>query len=102
LWKNKNDTLWDTTSVLLVGLMTFYSNTRPLDKSWHVMGLGYNPHIRTDDSRGRRRYTSTGTSSHGSTSPSTSTSNSRSLDYERQEETRFGVTDFIDRNRCYK
>jgi len=25
------------------GLITFYSTTKPLDKSWHVLGLGYNP-----------------------------------------------------------
>ncbi|XP_066319495.1 probable galacturonosyltransferase 9 [Miscanthus floridulus] len=46
---NENGTLWDPTSVLPVGLMTFYGKTKPLDKSWHVMGLGYNPHIRPED-----------------------------------------------------
>uniref|UniRef100_A0ACD5Z4G4 Uncharacterized protein n=1 Tax=Avena sativa TaxID=4498 RepID=A0ACD5Z4G4_AVESA len=49
---NENGTLWDAASVLPAGLMTFYGNTRPLDKSWHVMGLGYNPHIRPEDIRG--------------------------------------------------
>jgi lipopolysaccharide biosynthesis glycosyltransferase len=47
LWQNENDTLWDATSVLPVGLMTFYSNTRPLDKSWHVMGLRLSATTRT-------------------------------------------------------
>uniref|UniRef100_A0A0E0NKX5 Hexosyltransferase n=1 Tax=Oryza rufipogon TaxID=4529 RepID=A0A0E0NKX5_ORYRU len=49
---NENGTLWDPASVLPAGLMTFYGNTRPLDKSWHVMGLGYNPHIRPEDIKG--------------------------------------------------
>ncbi|KAF8729468.1 hypothetical protein HU200_017402 [Digitaria exilis] len=49
---NENGTLWDPTSVLPVGLMTFYGKTKPLDKSWHVMGLGYNPHIRPEDISG--------------------------------------------------
>ncbi|GJN22265.1 hypothetical protein PR202_gb09819 [Eleusine coracana subsp. coracana] len=48
---NENGTLWDRTSVLPAGLMTFYGKTKPLDKSWHVMGLGYNPHIRPEDIR---------------------------------------------------
>lgn len=42
---NEDGVLWDPTSVLPAGLMTFYGNTKPLDKSWHVMGLGYNPSI---------------------------------------------------------
>uniref|UniRef100_A0A0D3FAF8 Hexosyltransferase n=1 Tax=Oryza barthii TaxID=65489 RepID=A0A0D3FAF8_9ORYZ len=49
---NENGTLWDPASVLPAGLMTFYGSTRPLDKSWHVMGLGYNPHIRPEDIKG--------------------------------------------------
>uniref|UniRef100_A0ACD5YQE9 Uncharacterized protein n=1 Tax=Avena sativa TaxID=4498 RepID=A0ACD5YQE9_AVESA len=49
---NENGTVWDAASILPAGLMTFYGNTRPLDKSWHVMGLGYNPHIRPEDIRG--------------------------------------------------
>ncbi|KAK3155268.1 hypothetical protein QOZ80_2BG0201010 [Eleusine coracana subsp. coracana] len=40
---NENGTLWDRTSVLPAGLMTFYGKTKPLDKSWHVMGLGLQP-----------------------------------------------------------
>ena len=31
------------------GLITFYNLTYPLDKSWHVLGLGYDPHVETDD-----------------------------------------------------
>ncbi|GAB4830087.1 Galacturonosyltransferase 8 [Ancistrocladus abbreviatus] len=31
------------------GLITFYSTTKPLDKSWHVLGLGYNPSISMDE-----------------------------------------------------
>lgn len=27
------------------GLITFYNLTQPLDKFWHVLGLGYNPSI---------------------------------------------------------
>ncbi|KAG2610648.1 probable galacturonosyltransferase 9 [Panicum virgatum] len=42
---NEDGELWDPTSVLTAGLMSFYGNTKPLDKSWHVMGLGYNPSI---------------------------------------------------------
>ncbi|KAL6861768.1 hypothetical protein ACP4OV_017468 [Aristida adscensionis] len=49
---NENDALWDSTSVLTAGLMTFYGNTKPLDKSWHVMGLGYNPSISPEAIRG--------------------------------------------------
>uniref|UniRef100_A0A0A9D1X8 Hexosyltransferase n=1 Tax=Arundo donax TaxID=35708 RepID=A0A0A9D1X8_ARUDO len=42
---NEDGALWDPTSILTAGLMSFYRNTKPLDKSWHVMGLGYNPSI---------------------------------------------------------
>ncbi|KAG8076356.1 hypothetical protein GUJ93_ZPchr0006g44519 [Zizania palustris] len=42
---NEDGALWDPTSVLPAGLMTFDGNTKALDKSWHVMGLGYNPNI---------------------------------------------------------
>ena len=45
LWQNEDGELWDPTSILTAGLMSFYGNTKPLDKSWHVMGLGYNPSI---------------------------------------------------------
>eukprot|EP00249_Psilotum_nudum_P019286 c27179_g3_i1 orf=1290-2639(+) len=46
LWQNlnANRTLW-THGTLPPGLITFYKMTKPLDKSWHVLGLGYNPNI---------------------------------------------------------
>ncbi|GMQ07529.1 hypothetical protein CsSME_00051682 [Camellia sinensis var. sinensis] len=31
------------------GLIAFYSSTKPLDKSWHILGLGYNPSISMDE-----------------------------------------------------
>ena len=31
------------------GLLTFYQLTHPLDKSWHVLGLGYNSSISEED-----------------------------------------------------
>mgnify|MGYP002775815956 FL=1 len=31
------------------GLITFYNLTYPLDKRWHVLGLGYDAHIETED-----------------------------------------------------
>ncbi|KAJ4960609.1 hypothetical protein NE237_020519 [Protea cynaroides] len=45
-WQNMNEnrTLWKL-GTLPPGLITFYSTTKPLDKSWHVLGLGYNPSI---------------------------------------------------------
>ncbi|KAF3435943.1 hypothetical protein FNV43_RR23035 [Rhamnella rubrinervis] len=45
-WQNLNEnrTLWKL-GTLPPGLITFYSTTKPLDKSWHVLGLGYNPSI---------------------------------------------------------
>ncbi|KAJ6428656.1 hypothetical protein OIU84_020346 [Salix udensis] len=41
---NGNRTLWRL-GTLPPGLITFYSTTKPLDKSWHVLGLGYNPRL---------------------------------------------------------
>ncbi|KAG2636391.1 hypothetical protein PVAP13_2NG448300 [Panicum virgatum] len=45
-WQNKNEdrVLWKL-GTLPPGLLTFYKLTHPLDKSWHVLGLGYNPSI---------------------------------------------------------
>lgn len=45
-WQNMNEdrTLWKL-GTLPPGLITFYGLTHPLDKSWHVLGLGYNPSI---------------------------------------------------------
>ncbi|GAA0152001.1 transferase [Lithospermum erythrorhizon] len=45
---NENRTLWKL-GTLPPGLITYYSTTKPLDKSWHVLGLGYNPSISMDE-----------------------------------------------------
>ncbi|XP_047314792.1 probable galacturonosyltransferase 9 [Impatiens glandulifera] len=49
-WQNQNEdqTLWKS-ETLAAGLVTFYSTTKSLDKSWHVMGLGYNPSVSMDE-----------------------------------------------------
>ncbi|KAM7516655.1 hypothetical protein LguiA_006238 [Lonicera macranthoides] len=49
-WQNLNEdrTLWKL-GTLPPGLITFYSTTKSLDKSWHVSGLGYNPSISMDE-----------------------------------------------------
>ncbi|KAJ6831559.1 galacturonosyltransferase 8 [Iris pallida] len=49
-WQNLNEnrTLWKL-GTLPPGLITFYSTTKPLDKSWHVLGLGYNPSISMEE-----------------------------------------------------
>ncbi|KAK8495677.1 hypothetical protein V6N12_005584 [Hibiscus sabdariffa] len=51
-WQNLNEnrTLWKL-GTLPPGLITFYSTTKPLDKSWHVLGLGYNPSISMQEIR---------------------------------------------------
>jgi len=51
-WQNLNENraLWKL-GTLPPGLITFYSTTKPLDKSWHVLGLGYNPSISMDEIR---------------------------------------------------
>ncbi|KAL9263306.1 putative galacturonosyltransferase 9 [Drosera capensis] len=48
-WQNLNDdrTLWKL-GTLPPGLIAFYSTTKALDKSWHVLGLGYNPSVSMD------------------------------------------------------
>eukprot|EP00249_Psilotum_nudum_P006782 c20052_g1_i1 orf=350-2527(-) len=45
-WQDKNEDrlLWKL-GTLPPGLITFYNLTYPLDKSWHVLGLGYNPSV---------------------------------------------------------
>lgn len=43
-----NGTLWKT-GILPPGLATFYGVTKPLDKSWHMIGLGHNPSLNMDD-----------------------------------------------------
>ncbi|XP_057738585.1 probable galacturonosyltransferase 9 [Arachis stenosperma] len=45
---NEDQTLWKS-GTLAPGLITFYSTTKSLDKSWHVLGLGYNPSISMDE-----------------------------------------------------
>eukprot|EP00249_Psilotum_nudum_P019099 c27100_g1_i1 orf=797-2464(-) len=44
---NENRALWKL-GTLPPGLITFYKTTKPIDKSWHVLGLGYNPNISFD------------------------------------------------------
>ncbi|XP_015882881.2 probable galacturonosyltransferase 3 [Ziziphus jujuba] len=43
-WQDANEdrTLWKL-GTLPPGLITFYNLTYPLDRSWHVLGLGYDP-----------------------------------------------------------
>ncbi|KAK6118698.1 hypothetical protein DH2020_047555 [Rehmannia glutinosa] len=43
-WQNMNEdrTLWKL-GTLPPGLITFYNLTYPLERSWHVLGLGYDP-----------------------------------------------------------
>ncbi|XP_059647377.1 probable galacturonosyltransferase 3 isoform X2 [Cornus florida] len=43
-WQDMNEdrTLWKL-GTLPPGLITFYNLTHPLDRSWHVLGLGYDP-----------------------------------------------------------
>ena len=48
LLQNENRTLWKL-GTLPPGLITYYSTTKPLDKSWHVLGLGYNPSISMEE-----------------------------------------------------
>ncbi|MBA0579098.1 hypothetical protein Gorai_021363 [Gossypium raimondii] len=45
-WQNMNEdrALWKL-GTLPPGLITFYGLTHPLQKSWHVLGLGYNPNV---------------------------------------------------------
>ncbi|KAF8700979.1 hypothetical protein HU200_033870 [Digitaria exilis] len=52
-WQNMNEdrVLWKL-GTLPPGLLTFYKLTHPLDKSWHVLGLGYNPSIDRSDIEG--------------------------------------------------
>ncbi|XP_074294653.1 putative galacturonosyltransferase 9 [Silene latifolia] len=51
-WQNLNEdhALWQS-GTLPAGLVTFYSKTKSLDKSWHVLGLGYNPSVSMDEIR---------------------------------------------------
>lgn len=42
LLQNEDRTLWKL-GTLPPGLITFYNLTYPLERSWHVLGLGYDP-----------------------------------------------------------
>ncbi|KAJ7521279.1 hypothetical protein O6H91_19G045400 [Diphasiastrum complanatum] len=42
--QNADRTLWKL-GTLPPGLLTFYGLTEPLDRRWHVLGLGYDPNI---------------------------------------------------------
>ncbi|KAM3412359.1 hypothetical protein ACQJBY_003827 [Aegilops geniculata] len=45
---NEDGSLWKL-GTLPLGLVTFWNKTFPLDRSWHVLGLGYNPHVSSID-----------------------------------------------------
>ncbi|KAJ1420977.1 Nucleotide-diphospho-sugar transferase, partial [Sesbania bispinosa] len=49
-WQNLNHDrqLWKL-GTLPPGLITFWKRTFPLNRSWHVLGLGYNPNINQND-----------------------------------------------------
>ncbi|XP_062090179.1 polygalacturonate 4-alpha-galacturonosyltransferase isoform X1 [Humulus lupulus] len=49
-WQNMNEdrALWKL-GTLPPGLITFYGLTHPLAKTWHVLGLGYNPSVDRSD-----------------------------------------------------
>ncbi|XP_022895696.1 probable galacturonosyltransferase 9 [Olea europaea var. sylvestris] len=49
-WQNLNEdqTLWKL-GTLPAGLITFYSTTKSMDKTWHVLDLGINPGISMDE-----------------------------------------------------
>ncbi|KAK8451356.1 hypothetical protein SEVIR_6G203100v4 [Setaria viridis] len=45
---NANRQLWKL-GTLPAGLVTFWNNTFPLDRSWHLLGLGYKPNVNQRD-----------------------------------------------------
>ncbi|KQJ96035.1 probable galacturonosyltransferase 4 isoform X1 [Brachypodium distachyon] len=45
---NEDRLLWKL-GTLPPGLITFWNKTFPLNRSWHVLGLGYNPHVNSRD-----------------------------------------------------
>ncbi|KAL6844704.1 hypothetical protein ACP4OV_025363 [Aristida adscensionis] len=51
-WQNLNENrlLWKL-GTLPAGLVTFWNRTLPLDRSWHQLGLGYNPNVNEKDIR---------------------------------------------------
>lgn len=49
-WQNLNhDRLLWKLGTLPPGLLTFWNHTHPLEKSWHVLGLGYDPNVPLKD-----------------------------------------------------
>lgn len=48
---NEDGALWNPSAILPAGLVTFYTTTKPIDKSWNVMGLGYNPSVSQEEIR---------------------------------------------------
>jgi alpha-1,4-galacturonosyltransferase len=46
--QNERRLLWKL-GTLPPGLITFYNLTYPLEKSWHVLGLGYNSSVQDSD-----------------------------------------------------
>ncbi|XP_073149233.1 probable galacturonosyltransferase 4 [Henckelia pumila] len=49
-WQNLNhDRLLWKLGTLPPGLLTFWNHTYPLEKSWHVLGLGYDPNVPQKD-----------------------------------------------------
>ena len=48
--QNENRLLWKL-GTLPAGLVTFWNRTFPLDRSWHQLGLGYNPNVNERDIR---------------------------------------------------
>lgn len=46
--QNEDQTLWKL-GTLPAGLITFYSTTKSMDKTWHVLDLGINPGISMDE-----------------------------------------------------
>lgn len=46
--QNQDRLLWKL-GTLPPGLITFWNKTLPLNRSWHVLGLGYNPHVSSRD-----------------------------------------------------
>ncbi|CAL9159810.1 probable galacturonosyltransferase 4 [Musa acuminata AAA Group] len=48
---NEDRLLWKL-GTLPPGLITFWKRTYPLDRSWHVLGLGYNPNVNQQDIEG--------------------------------------------------
>ena len=43
--RNSDGVLWRSSGTLGPGLLMFYGRTEPLDRRWHVQGLGFDPNI---------------------------------------------------------